>query len=79
MASHRIAVIPGDGIGPEVVSEGLRVLDRVASLHGFEIRRQARTTRSEVDSELSALVKRGRQRVACTFGSGLPCVPGLKQ
>ncbi|HTM58244.1 MAG TPA: 3-isopropylmalate dehydrogenase [Candidatus Udaeobacter sp.] len=38
MASHRIAVIPGDGIGPEVVGEGLRVLERVASLHGFEIR-----------------------------------------
>ena len=33
---YRIAVIPGDGIGPEVVREGLRVLERVASLHGFE-------------------------------------------
>ena len=28
----RIAVIPGDGIGQEVVPEGLRVLDRVAEL-----------------------------------------------
>src|SRR5216684_7251716 len=35
--SHRIAVIPGDGIGPEVVDEGLRVLERVASLHGFGV------------------------------------------
>ena len=35
---HRIAVIAGDGIGPEVVREGLRVLERVASLHGFEAR-----------------------------------------
>jgi 3-isopropylmalate dehydrogenase len=26
-----LAVIPGDGIGPEVVAEGLKVLDRVAS------------------------------------------------
>ncbi|NBS58212.1 MAG: isocitrate/isopropylmalate dehydrogenase family protein, partial [Betaproteobacteria bacterium] len=32
---HRIAVIPGDGIGPEVVREGLRVLERVAALEGF--------------------------------------------
>jgi len=24
---HRIAVIPGDGIGKEVVPEGIRVLD----------------------------------------------------
>ncbi len=30
----RIAVIPGDGIGAEVVPEGLRVLDRLASLSG---------------------------------------------
>jgi isocitrate/isopropylmalate dehydrogenase len=27
----RIAVIPGDGIGQEVVAEGLRVLERVCS------------------------------------------------
>ena len=27
----RIAVIPGDGIGQEVVPEGLRVLDRLAA------------------------------------------------
>lgn len=31
MTKHRIAVIPGDGIGKEVVPEGLRVLDTVAS------------------------------------------------
>ena len=30
MATHRIAVIPGDGIGKEVVPEGLRVLDTAA-------------------------------------------------
>jgi tartrate dehydrogenase/decarboxylase / D-malate dehydrogenase len=29
--THRIAVIPGDGIGTEVVPEGLRVLDTVAA------------------------------------------------
>jgi tartrate dehydrogenase/decarboxylase / D-malate dehydrogenase len=31
MTKHRIAVIPGDGIGKEVVPEGLRVLDVAAS------------------------------------------------
>ncbi len=36
MASHRIAVIAGDGIGPEVINEGLRVLDAVAQVSGFE-------------------------------------------
>ncbi|HEX9234922.1 MAG TPA: isocitrate/isopropylmalate family dehydrogenase, partial [Actinomycetota bacterium] len=27
---HRIAVIPGDGTGPEVIQEGLKVLHAVA-------------------------------------------------
>lgn len=30
--AYRIAVLPGDGIGPEVIDEGLRVLSRVAEL-----------------------------------------------
>lgn len=29
-----LAVVPGDGIGPEVTAEALRVLDQVASQHG---------------------------------------------
>ena len=32
---HRIAVIPGDGIGKEVVPEGIRVLDAAASKFGI--------------------------------------------
>ena len=35
--SYRIAVIPGDGIGKEVMPEGVRVLERAAARHGFEI------------------------------------------
>lgn len=35
MSAHRIAVIGGDGIGPEVVAEGLRVLEAVAAAAGF--------------------------------------------
>ena len=34
---HRIAVIPGDGIGKEVVPEGLRVLDAAAKQCGFAL------------------------------------------
>ena len=30
----KLAVIAGDGIGPEVVAEGLKVLDVVAAKHG---------------------------------------------
>lgn len=33
MKTH-IAVIPGDGIGPEIVAEAKKVLDKVASVHG---------------------------------------------
>jgi tartrate dehydrogenase/decarboxylase/D-malate dehydrogenase len=33
---YSIASIPGDGIGQEVVPEGIKVLDRVASLFDFE-------------------------------------------
>ncbi len=34
---YRIAVIPGDGIGREVVPEGIQVLDAAASRHGFRL------------------------------------------
>lgn len=35
--TYRIAVIPGDGIGREVVPEGIRVLDAAASKFGFRL------------------------------------------
>ena len=37
MAKHRIAVIAGDGIGKEVMPEGMRVLDAVSRKFGIEI------------------------------------------
>jgi len=33
----RIAVLPGDGIGPEVTVEALRILRAVAEIHGFHL------------------------------------------
>ena len=33
----QIAVVPGDGIGPEVVREGVRVLERAASRYGLSL------------------------------------------
>ena len=35
--SYKIAVLPGDGIGPEVMAEGTRVLGQVAELYGFKV------------------------------------------
>jgi tartrate dehydrogenase/decarboxylase / D-malate dehydrogenase len=37
MSAHRIAVIAGDGIGPEVMPEGLRVLDAAARRFGITL------------------------------------------
>ena len=34
MNTHKIAVIAGDGIGPEVIAEGIRVLEEAAKLDG---------------------------------------------
>ena len=36
---YRIAVIPGDGIGKEVMPEGLRVIEAAAKKHGVEDRK----------------------------------------
>ena len=38
MTTHRIAVIPGDGIGSEVVPEGIRVLDAAARRFAIHLR-----------------------------------------
>lgn len=35
--TYRIAVIPGDGTGPEVVAEGLKVLKAIARIEGFSL------------------------------------------
>jgi tartrate dehydrogenase/decarboxylase/D-malate dehydrogenase len=37
MRTHRIAAIPGDGIGKEVIPAGLEVLAAVAARHGFAL------------------------------------------
>ncbi len=37
MGGLSIAAIPGDGIGREVLPEGMRVLDRVAQIHGIDL------------------------------------------
>ena len=43
MSTHRLAVVPGDGIGPEVTAEACKVLDAVAAVEGFA------TDRTEFD------------------------------
>jgi len=35
--TYKIAVMPGDGTGPEVVAEGLKVLEAAAAKHDFKL------------------------------------------
>ncbi len=35
--NYKILILPGDGIGPEVVREGTQLLSQVARLHGFQV------------------------------------------
>ena len=51
---YRLAVIPGDGIGKEVVPEGLRVLDAAARRFGFDL------TLAEYDWSCETYQKTGR-------------------
>ena len=37
MNTYKIAVIPGDGTGPEVIREGLKVLDAASQKFGFKV------------------------------------------
>jgi 3-isopropylmalate dehydrogenase len=78
LKSYRIAVIPGDGTGPEVVREGLKVLDAAESKFGFATERvsydlgaerYARTGETLPDAVLDEL----RTMDAIYFGAvGLP-------
>ena len=37
MASYRIALIPGDGVGAEITEDAVRVLDAAGDINGFEV------------------------------------------
>ena len=37
MTEHRIAVLPGDGIGPEVMDEALKILRGIVEKHSLKI------------------------------------------
>lgn len=37
MSRYKIALIPGDGVGPDVVAEGVKVINAVSEMKGFDI------------------------------------------
>ncbi len=70
--THRIAVIPGDGIGTEVVPEGLRVLDAAAAAFDCETRlRPLRSLQRRL--LLQARQDAARQLVRRTYAASTPC------
>ena len=66
MTDHRIAVVPGDGTGPEVVAEAVKVLDAAAAAFGFDLEyqwsdmggeRYLRTQQTMTDGDLAFLTE----------------------
>jgi len=51
---HRVAIIPGDGIGPEVTGAALDVLSAAEQLYGFRVRTE------EIDLGARAYLESGR-------------------
>jgi len=37
MSQYKIPVIPGDGIGPEIIAEGRKVIDAAGEVYGFDV------------------------------------------
>jgi 3-isopropylmalate dehydrogenase len=81
---YKIAVIPGDGIGPEVIREGLKVLKRVSELTGFTYELKEYPFGSEYYLKTGKLIDDSvlnefRQMSAILLGAiGDPrCEPGL--
>ncbi len=84
MRAHRIAVVPGDGTGPEVIREATKVAERASTVFGFDLELKAfdiggerylRTGETLTESDLEGL----RSSDAILFGAvGHPHVkPGI--
>ena len=61
MASIKVAVIPGDGIGKEVMPEGMRALEAAGSKHGLNFEWQELTIEFKINDsnydEVSEVIK----------------------
>jgi tartrate dehydrogenase/decarboxylase/D-malate dehydrogenase len=81
MKSYRLAAIPGDGIGNEVIPAGLEVLDRLSSAEGFKLEVKTFDWSSERYKKKCAYIPEGgleelKKFDAIFFGAvGAPDVP----
>ena len=37
MTKYKIAVIPGDGVGPEIINEGKKIIECVSEIEDYSI------------------------------------------
>ncbi len=81
MKTFEIAVLPGDGIGNEVVPEGIHVLERAGSIFGFQFRFRYFDWNCETYKKMGRMmpedgIARLRDHDAIFFGAvGFPGVP----
>src|SRR5437762_1130620 len=83
MGTYNIAVLPGDGIGPEVIGQGVRVLEKVGERYGHRfLTTQAlvgvAATEAEGDAISDATMELCRNSDAVLFGAvgGIPRYEG---
>ncbi len=74
MTAYRIAVLPGDGIGPEIMAEALKVLRKISGIYGIKFDfREADVGGAAIDRQGEALpastVKTCEDAEAVLFGS----------
>ena len=81
MKSYRIAAIPGDGIGNEVIPAGIEVLQRLSSLEGFSMQFENLDWGSERYKKTGAYIPAGGLEALKTYDAiffgavGAPDVP----
>jgi tartrate dehydrogenase/decarboxylase / D-malate dehydrogenase len=68
MKSYKIAVIPGDGIGKEVVPEGIRVLDAAAGKFGLAFDWQHFDWSCQLYTQTGRMMPRGWPRATRDIG-----------
>ena len=69
--TYKICLLPGDGIGPEIIAEGVKVLDAIAVKHGVSFEyTEALIGGRAIDETGSALPE---ATLAIASGSGVAC------
>ena len=60
--THHVAVLAGDGIGPEVMAEALKVMDAAAKKFGFTVTRDERLVGGAAHRRLRQAAARRNRR-----------------